>query len=623
MLGAHFVEENGQQGVRFAVWAPNAKQVRVVGDFNNWVGDKHTMTYHPDSFGVWILFVPNLGEKQRYKFEILTHGGWTQMKADPYAFYAELRPETASLTYNIKGYDWQDVQWMQNRKQVKSYEKPMTVYEVHMGTWKRHKIDPKYYEDKHQEYNQDGQAYYSYKQLADALINYVVDMGYTHIELMPLNEHPFDRSWGYQATGYFAATSRYGEPKELMYFIDRCHQKGIAVILDWVPGHFCKDAHGLREFDGAPLYEYSDPKKAEKLGWGTLTFDFGRTEVQSFLISNAMFWMDVFHIDGFRIDAVASMLYLNFGREDDKILNAFGGEENLEAIAFLRKLNETIFQYHPEVLMMAEESTSWPMVSAPTYMGGLGFNYKWNMGWMNDVLKYMELDPVYRKWHHNLITFSFHYAYSENFILPFSHDEVVHGKKSLLNKMPGDYWQKFANLRLLYGYMYGHPGKKLLFMGAEFGQYDEWKDLDDLDWEVTGFELHGKMQLFTKKLNVLYKEQPALWEIDYNHHGFEWIDGGNTDQSILIFMRKAHHAHDHIIVISNFTPQAYENYAIGVPELGEYEEIFNTDAVEFGGSGVVNTNPLYSTEQPQHYRHYSINLRIPPLATVLIRRKQV
>lgn len=600
LLGAHYMEDNGEKGVRFSVWAPNAKEVMVVGDYNNWNGNHHKMKRVKDS-GIWSLFVPGLDEGSLYKYKICTNQGDCFLKADPYAFYSEHKPATASIVYSLNGYDWNDEEW-QKQKTI-SYHKPMNIYEVHLGTWKQ---------------KEDGK-YYTYRELADELIDYVSEMGYTHIELLPISEHPYDRSWGYQITGYFAITSRYGTPHDFMYFVDRCHQKGIGVILDWVPGHFVKDAHGLRLFDGTTLFEYEDQKKAENPDWGTLSFDLGKPEVQSFLISNAIYLMDVFHIDGLRVDAVASMLYLDFGKQDHQwVPNQYGGHENLEAIAFFRKLNEAVFQYYPNALIIAEESTAWPLVSAPTYLGGLGFNFKWNMGWMNDMLSYLEMDPIYRKHHHNHITFSFFYAFSENYVLPLSHDEVVYGKKSLLNKMHGDYWQKFASLRLFYGYMMAHPGKKLLFMGGEFGQFDEWKDLEGLDWHLIEYDSHRMLQQYVKELNHFYLQEKPLWELDHEQEGFEWIDPHDSNQSIVTFLRKDKNQ-DFIIIVSNFTPIYYESYRIGVPALGTYKEIFNSDAYKYGGSGKGNFVPLNAEKMKWHNQPYNINIQIPPLATVMFR----
>ncbi|MFC5448176.1 1,4-alpha-glucan branching protein GlgB [Paenibacillus aestuarii] len=607
LLGAHVCKIPGQAGVRFAVWAPNARQVHVVGDFNGWKSGSHVME-RISTLGVWLLLIPEARAGDFYKYEIHTESGRILLKADPYAFYSELRPGTASRVYDLEGYDWQDQSWQQRKQEDGAiYNKPLSIYEVHLGTWRK--------KDRHSE------ELYTYEQLADELIDYAIEMGYTHLEVMPLAEHPFDRSWGYQATGYYSVTSRHGTPTDFMRFVDRAHQRGLGVIMDWVPGHFCKDDHGLRQFDGKALYEYQDPRKAEKVEWGTLTFDFGRPEVQSFLISNAVFWMDMYHIDGIRVDAVASMLHLNFGRWNEApIRNQFGGLDNPEAVAFLRKLNQVIFSYYPHALMMAEDSTDWPLVTAPVHDGGLGFNYKWNMGWMNDMLRYMKLDPIHRRYHHKLITFSFMYTFSENYILPLSHDEVVHGKRSLLHKMPGDYWQKFANLRALYGYMSGHPGKKLLFMGSEFGQFDEWKDMEELDWFLLEkYDMHRKMHQYVKQLNHFYLQEPALWELDHHPDGFEWINPHDETQSVVTFMRKGKKPEDDLILICNFTPVVHPDYRIGVPRPGKYKEVFNSDSTEFGGSGQGNPVPRSSDPKPWHRMPYSLALCIPPLAAVYIK----
>ncbi|GGF19413.1 1,4-alpha-glucan branching enzyme GlgB [Halobacillus andaensis] len=604
LLGAHPHEENGEEGYRFAVWAPNAEQVSVVGDFNNWDGTSHRLKKLNEN-GIWYGFIPEITEGTVYKYEILTPHGHLRLKADPYGFSSELRPNTASVTYPLNQYSWNDEQWMDRRKNINIYESPISIYELHLGSWK----------------NIETEVYYNYREYADMVIPYVKELGYSHIELLPITEHPFDRSWGYQTTGYFAATSRYGTPDDFRYFVDQCHQNGIGVILDWVPAHFCKDEHGLRRFDGEALYEYQDPIKAEKPQWGTLTFDFGRNEVQSFLISNAIYWLKEFHLDGLRVDAVASMLYLDFGKEDGQWeLNEYGGRENLEAVAFIKKLNEAIFEEVPNILMMAEESTSWPQVSSPTYLGGLGFNYKWNMGWMNDMLKYIEMDPIHRKHYHHLITFSFFYAFSENFILPISHDEVVHGKKSLLNKMPGDYWQKFANLRAFLAYMYAHPGKKLLMMGTEFGQFDEWKDLEDLDWELLDYEAHASALDYVKQLHQLYNDMPALWELDHDEQGFFWIDPNNYEQSIVSFARNSRNDGDQLIIVCNFTPEVYHGYKVGVPKEGHYKEIFNSDATHFGGSGQTNGLALETVNEPWQGQDQHVAMTIPPLAVSFLKR---
>lgn len=598
LFGAHVVEWNGVQGVRFCVWAPRAQTVSVVGDFNGW--NPHAHRCDRSFFGVWSIFIPSIGEGTVYKYAVQAFDGSWKYKADPYAFYAELRPLSASVVYSLDGYAWQDAAYMQQRAQRRPYDRPMNVYEVHLGTWRRHP---------------DGRLY-TYDELAEELVPYVADLGYTHIELLPLAEHPYDRSWGYQATGFFAATSRYGTPKQLMAFVDRCHQQGIGVIMDWVPGHFCKDDHGMRQFDGTPTFESEDERRSEKRQWGTLSFDFGRPEVQSFLVSNALFWLDVFHMDGFRVDAVASMLYLNFGKGEDELLfNEYGGQENVDAISFLQKLNKAVFQYVPDALMIAEDSTAWPKVTAPIDVGGLGFNYKWNMGWMNDILEYMELDPIYRKHHHHLLTFSFEYTFSENYVLPFSHDEVVHGKKSLLDKMPGDYWQKFANLRALYAFMMAHPGKKLLFMGSELGMFSEWKDLDQIDWHLLDYPMHASMYRYVRALNWFYRDHPALWAYDHDPRGFSWIAGDDVEKSVLAFIRETEG--QHLIIVCNWTPIVRHGYRIGVPTAATYREVWNSDLVVYGGSGVCNCE-LVTEAEPWQGRASSIVVTLPPLATIVL-----
>jgi 1,4-alpha-glucan branching enzyme len=606
-LGSHITEYNGAEGVLFSVWAPYARKVSVVGDFNRWNGDNHEMSKLEQS-GIWSLFIPQIGEGTVYKYQIETMHDGIQLKADPYGVYAELRPKTASVVRRLDKFEWQDQDWQIQQQQQSQFHRPMNIYELHLGSWKL---------------NED-LSFLTYEQLAEELVDYVVSAGYTHIEIMPLSEHPFDRSWGYQIIGYYALTSRYGTPEQFMYLVNRCHQRGISVIMDWVPGHFCKDDPGLRRFDGSPLYEYYDLKKAEKPLWGTMSFDFGKPEVVSFLISNAIFWMDIYHIDGIRVDAVASMLDLNFDKPQEQwTLNAEGGTDNLEAIAFLQKLNKTVFLYFPHALMIAEDSSDRPLITAPTDLGGLGFNYKWNMGWMNDTLRYMQLEPEQRRYHHNLITFSIYYAYSENFILPLSHDEVVHGKKSLVNKMPGDYWQKFANLRLYYAFMAGHPGKKLLFMGGEFGQFAEWKDMefDQLDWQlIAEFEKHRKIYDYVKTLNHLYKQEPALWELDFDPEGFTWIDVNNAEQGIISFIRKSRDPEEHIVIVCNFTPTVHDHYRIGIPYASPMYELLNSDDVSFGGSGCIH-NGLYEAEDvPYHNHDYSIQITIPPLATVMLKK---
>nr|WP_257984232.1 1,4-alpha-glucan branching enzyme [Neobacillus cucumis] len=593
VFGAHVELQKGIKGTRFSVWAPHAIKVNVVGDFNKWDGSKHGMTKLNDQ-GIWSLFIPGLLENEIYKYQIKTAAGDTILKADPYAFFSELRPHTASVIYNIEGYEWKDQRWFKNKRKKTVYEEPLSIYEVHLGSWRK----------------RDEHTFYTYRELADELIPYVLEHHFTHIEIMPLVEHPYDRSWGYQGTGYYSPTSRYGTPHDLMYFIDQCHQNGIGVLLDWVPGHYSKDAHGLYKFDGQPTYEYEDVYVQENEVWGTANFDLGKPEVNSFLISNALFWMKYYHVDGFRVDAVANMLYWHAS-------GTF--QENPYAVSFLQKLNEVVFEAEPSVLIIAEDSTDWPLVTSPTYQGGLGFNFKWNMGWMNDILKYMEADSRNRKYLHDKVTFSLMYAFSENFILPFSHDEVVHGKKSLLNKMPGDYWQKFAQLRLLLGYLMTHPGKKLLFMGGEFGQFDEWKDLEDLDWELHDFEMHRLVHHYFKDLMMLYKRSKALWQLDHENEGFEWIDPDNKEQSIFSFIRKGKQEDNLLIIVCNFTEVVYENFKVGVPSYHYYNEIFNSDAIPYGGSGQVNKKKMKTIVKPFHNQPCHLELTIPPFGISILR----
>ncbi|PTL39799.1 1,4-alpha-glucan branching protein GlgB [Alkalicoccus saliphilus] len=604
MLGSHYLTLDGVYGCRFTVWAPHASSVALAGDFNNWSWTTHTLELLNET-GLWGGFFEDIPEGSTYKYAITHPGGWSGLKADPFARQAEVRPATASVTpFDTTGYVWKDQAWQKYKESAPPYDSPVNIYEVHFGTWKQ---------------KEDG-TLYDYEEMADLLIPYVKEMGYTHIELLPLAEHPFDLSWGYQITGYFAVTSRYGTPNQFKYFVDKCHQAGIGVIMDWVPGHFCKDDHGLRRFDGEALFEYNDDKKADKPSWGTLTFDFGKPEIQSFLVSNAIFWMKEFHIDGIRADAVASMLYLNFDRLDGepKIFNSYGGEENLEALAFLRKLNEAVFAYDSSALMMAEDSSDIPLVTSPTHTGGLGFNYKWNMGWMNDMLRYMEYSSYHRRWHHNLLTFSFMYAFSENYVLPLSHDEVVHGKKSMLDKMPGDQWQQFAQLRLFYGYQMTHPGKKLLFMGGEFGQYAEWKDKEDLDWLLLDYPLHAAMKKYVKTLNHFYKSEPALFEMDHESSGFEWIDPHNSEQSIIAFIRRGRK--EELVIVCNFTPEVYYDYKIGVPSPGTYTEVFNTDEADFGGSNQLNEKKHFSYPESWHGQDQHILIKVPPFAAAVFKK---
>ncbi len=604
-LGAHPMSVDGVAGVNFAVWAPNARNVSVVGNFNQWHGGKHQMRSLGSS-GIWQLFIPDIGVGEVYKFEIKDTQGNILLKMDPYGFGHETRPKTASRVCNINTFQWNDHGWMEKRRNTDPLAQPISVYEVHPGSWKRNP--------------QNGDSFLTYRELAEQLVEYVKSMGYTHIELMPVMEHPLDASWGYQVTGYFAPTARFGAPEDFQYLVDYCHIHDIGVILDWVPAHFPSDEHSLARFDGSHLYEHADPKKGRHSDWGTLIFNYGRNEVRNFLIANALFWFDKYHIDGIRVDAVASMLYLDYSRKAGEwIPNQFGGRENLEAIDFLKKLNELIFAYYPGALSIAEESTAWPGVSKPTYLGGLGFNIKWNMGWMNDFLTYFSKDPVHRKYHHNMITFALLYAFTENFMLVLSHDEVVHGKRALLDKMPGDFWQKFANLRTLLAFMYGHPGKKLLFMGSDFGQWQEWKENQSLDWHLLEFEPHQKLQNLVKDLNFLLRSEPALHEIDFQNDGFEWIDFMDSENSIITFIRKTHRKEDTLIFMCNFTPVYRENYRIGVPYHTFYREVLNTDSASYWGSNKGNMGGFHSNNIPWHGRPYSLNLIIPPLATVIFK----
>ncbi|ANF97193.1 1,4-alpha-glucan branching protein GlgB [Paenibacillus bovis] len=601
-FGSHLTSEKGQKGVRFTVWAPHAKQVNVAGDWNNWDGQEYPL-HKLDESGVWSGFVADISEGTVYKYVITSSSNDVFFKADPFAVHAEVRPATASVVKSLDGYKWKDAAW--KRKRRLPYQRPLNIYEMHFGTWRQ---------------KEDG-SLYSYTELAELLVPYLVDMGYTHVELMPLTEHPYDLSWGYQSTGYFAPTSRYGTPQELMYFVDTCHQAGIGVLLDWVPGHFTKDAHGLRMFDGTPLYEYADPDRAEKRGWGTLSFDFGKPEVRSFLISSALYWMDMYHFDGLRVDAVTSMIRLDFEREGGGWKpNQHGGVENLEAISFLQQLNKTIFQYHPYALMMAEESHAWPGVTKPAHENGLGFNYKWNMGWMNDTLDYVEASFEARPSKHNKLTFPLVYAYSENFTLPLSHDEVVHGKKSLLDKMPGTYEQKFAGLRLLLAYQMTHPGKKLLFMGGEFGQFIEWKDQDQLDWLLLDYEMHQKAQNYTRELNQLYLNSPALWERDHDWEGYEWLNADDAQNSVITYMRKGKKPADTLLVAINFQPVPRVNYRMGVPKAGTYTEIWNSDEPRFGGTGGRTVQTAASEKVEWNKQENSITLNLPPLSAIILRR---
>ena len=607
-IGAHVREVAGVKGVHFAVWAPNALRVSIVGDFNRWDGRVHPMRSRGNS-GIWELFIPELKEGVVYKYEIRSRlGALPFLKADPYAFEAELRPKSGSVVSTLEGYAWEDDSWMKARGRREWLAEPISIYEIHLGSWRR--------------VAEESNRWLTYREIADQLIPYVKQMGYTHIELMPVMEHPFDGSWGYQTIGYFAATSRYGKPKDFMYLVDRCHQENIGVLLDWTPAHFPADAHGLAEFDGTHLYEHADPRQGRHPDWGTLVFNYGRSEVRGFLLASALFWMDKYHIDGLRVDAVASMLYLDYSRHAGEwIPNEFGGRENLAAISFLKRLNEVANEQHPGVLMVAEESTSWPAVSRPTYLGGLGFTLKWNMGWMNDTLSYFSQNAIYRKYHHSRMTFSMLYAFTENFVLPLSHDEVVHGKHSLIDKMPGDLWQQFANLRLLYAYMWAHPGKKLLFMGGEFAQRSEWYHGASLEWNLLAFPEHRGVQQLMADLNAIYRREAALHEVDFDWQGFQWIDCNDADASVLSFIRRARNPQDYLVVVANFTPVARENYRVGVPEPGYYREIFNSDAQYYAGSNYGNGGGVTAEPTPWMGMDYSLPLRLPPLAALYFKRQ--
>ncbi len=596
-FGAHLCAQDGQAGVVFRVWAPHAQAVSVVGDFNRWTPDADMM--HKVADAVWELFIPGMKAYDVYKFCVTTPSGEQVYKADPYAFHAETRPANGSKVYDIGGYPWGDAAWDEAQKKRDVLNSPMLIYELHAGSWKM---------------KEEGVPY-NYSELADELIPYIKEMGYTHVELLPITEYPFDGSWGYQVTGYFAPTSRYGTPHDFMAFVDKLHQAGIGVILDWVPAHFPKDGYGLYMFDGAPCYEDPNPRRGEHKEWGTMVFNYGMPEVQSFLISSALFWVEQYHIDGLRVDAVASMLYLDYNRRDGEWeQNVNGGKENLEAIAFLQKCNSTVLGRYPYKMMIAEESTAWPLVTKPASDGGLGFNFKWNMGWMNDMLSYMKTDPLFRAGNHGKVTFSFFYAFSENFVLPISHDEVVHGKCSLINKMPGDYEQKFANLRTFYGYMTAHPGKKLLFMGQEFGQFIEWDENKPLDWMLLGYDKHRQLQAYVKDLNAFYRETPAMWEIDYSWEGFQWIVPDDNQQSVIAFLRRDAKG-KMVMVVCNFNPVLREGYEMGVPNAGSYKEVLNSDDPKYGGSGVTN-GTVRSRKGAMHGFEQHVSLTLPPLSTL-------
>ncbi len=602
-MGAHLSAENNQTGVRFTTWAPNATRICVIGDFSSWeLSDKNNMTRISDA-GIWSVFIPEAQIGMKYKFAVFNDNIKSMVyKADPFGQQAELRPGNASIIASIPEYQWHDNEWLSNRST--NHEKPMSVYEVHLASWKT-----------------KNNWFLSYDELSQVLPQYVKNMGFTHVELMPLHEHPLDKSWGYQAVGYYAPTSRHHDVVGLKKLIDKFHELGIGVILDWVAGHFCTDQHGLINFDGTPTYEYQDYNKANNKGWGAHNFDLGRNEVKSFLISNALYWINEFHIDGLRVDAVSNIIYLNYDRNDGEWSpNIQGGNENLEGTGFLKELNWTLHHYHPSIITVAEESSSWPGITTSVYDNGLGFDYKWNMGWMNDTLRYMELDPIHRQYHHNLINFSMIYHHSENFVLSISHDEVVHGKKSLANKMPGDLWQKYANLRAYIGFMFGHPGKKLLFMGNEIAQFVEWREYEELQWNIVNeFPIHKQVQDYFRQINQIYQNESSLWQADYDNAGFRWIDGENNQQSIVSFARFSKNHNETIIVVSNFTPNTYHDYQLGAPSAGNYQEILNSDDTKFGGSGQLNQNTLTSNHNHAHGFNQAISLTIPPLATLFIK----
>ncbi len=605
-LGAHPATQEGVEGVSFAVWAPNARRVSVVGPFNHWDGRVHPMRFHPGS-GLWEIFVPGLGQGTYYKYEIkASDGTLLALKADPYAFYARTPPETASVVWGLSDYAWSDQAWMERRGATVRTDSPMTVYEVHLGSWVR--------------IPEEGQRSPTYRELAHRLVPYVRDMGFSHIELMPVSEFPFEGSWGYQPIGLFAPTSRYGTPDDFKYFVDACHDAGIGVIVDWVVGHFPEDPHGLVYFDGTHLYEHADPRRGRHRDWGTLIYNYGRPEVSNYLLTNALYWMDQFHIDGLRVDAVASMLYLDYSREDDDwVPNEYGGNENLEAIAFLRRMNERVYDAYPDTVTVAEESTSWPMVSQPTYLGGLGFGYKWNMGWMNDTLTYMLHDPIHRQHHHDELTFGLLYAFHENFLLPLSHDEVVHGKGSLLDRMPGDRWQKFGNLRAYFAFQWTHPGKKLIFMGDEIAQEREWKHDESIDWHLLEDPYHAGMQALVRDLNHLYRDTPALHRHDCASDGFEWIDASDNESSTISFLRKGDTPAETVAVVINFTPVVRHGYRLGVPFGGSWTIAFSSDCEAYGGAGVTTGGAVPGDQVPWHGRPHSLSLDVPPLGALVLK----
>jgi len=605
-MGAHIIEKEGVKGVYFAVWAPNAKAVSVIGDFNGWDKNSHHLNQRWDGSGIWEGFIPDIKKGTIYKYHIKSRfNDYEVDKADPFAFYSEIPPRTASVVWD-HDYKWRDDEWMKERLKRNNLNAPISIYEVHLGSWRR--------------VPEEGNRPLTYRELAVQLVEYVRDLGFTHVEFLPVMEHPFYGSWGYQVTGYFAPTSRYGTPQDFMYLIDSLHQAGIGVIIDWVPSHFPGDEHGLVYFDGTDLYSHADPRKGFHPHWHSYIFNYGRYEVRNFLISSALFWLDRYHVDGIRVDAVASMLYLDYGRQEGQwIPNEYGGRENLDAIVFLKRLNEMVYREYPDVQTIAEESTAWPMVTRPSYVGGLGFGMKWNMGWMHDTLDYFSKDPIFRKYHHNQLTFSIWYAFSENFLLPLSHDEVVHGKGSLIGKMPGDEWQRNANLRLLFGYMYGHPGKKLIFMGGEIGQWKEWNHEEGLEWFVLDYPFHRGIRDWVRDLNHLYRNEPALYKLDFSQEGFEWVDFHDWQQSIISFIRKAGEGNQVILVICNFTPVPRYNYLVGVPEAGFWKELLNSDSTYYAGSGLGNGGGVMTTNIPWNGRPYSLSLTLPPLSVLFFK----
>ncbi|WP_276133157.1 1,4-alpha-glucan branching protein GlgB [Polluticoccus soli] len=603
-LGAHAMEHNGKAGTYFAVWAPNAQYIAIVGNFNHWDRGQHKLHARWDGSGIWEAFVPGVNTGELYKYYIDSHTGYAAEKGDPYAYFWEEPPKTSCITWNLD-YKWSDNNWMEERGKTDWLAKPISIYELHLGSWRR--------------IPEEGERFMTYRELANELPQYCRAMGFTHVEFMPVMEHPFYGSWGYQVTGYFAPTSRYGSPQDLMYLIDELHKTGIGVILDWVPSHFPVDEHGLSYYDGTHLYEHDDPRKGFHPDWQSLIFNYSRNEVKAFLISNALFWLDKYHIDGLRVDAVASMLYLDYSRKEGEwIPNEFGGRENLDAITFLKEFNEAVHLNYPDTLTIAEESTAWPGVTKPTFDGGLGFDMKWMMGWMHDTLQYFQKDPVYRCHHQGQITFSIIYAFTERYALPLSHDEVVYGKQSMINKMPGDDWQQFANLRLLYCYMYGHPGAKLLFMGAEFAQRNEWKHDFSLDWHENYYPSHHGIQTLLQDLNALYKKEPSLYELNYSHEGFEWIDLNDSQNSVLSWIRKGHNRQNDLMFIANFTPIVRHNYRVGMPRMGYYSELLNSDSSKYGGSNLINKAEREAMPVPKHGRSHSLSLTLPPLAIIVL-----